>query len=74
MGYCLLIMLAGMGLHYVAFRCISGFPWEWWAEGKRGDEALCGQPAIRTTPVACTLVSLQLRIAQSRSLEHLLTY
>ncbi|XP_069421471.1 dnaJ homolog subfamily C member 4 [Ovis canadensis] len=23
LGYCLLIMLAGMGLHYVAFRCVS---------------------------------------------------
>lgn len=26
LGYCLLIMLAGMGLHYVAFRCLPAFP------------------------------------------------
>ncbi|XP_045412166.1 dnaJ homolog subfamily C member 4 isoform X2 [Lemur catta] len=26
-GYCLLLMLAGMGLHYVAFRCIPVLPW-----------------------------------------------
>lgn len=26
LGYCLLIMLAGMGLHYVAFRCFPAFP------------------------------------------------
>lgn len=25
LGYCLLIMLAGMGLHYAAFRCIPAF-------------------------------------------------
>lgn len=32
LGYCLLLMLAGMGLHYVAFRCLSILPGSW-AEG-----------------------------------------
>lgn len=26
LGYCLLLMLAGMGLHYAAFRCVPGLP------------------------------------------------
>lgn len=56
MGYCLLIMLAGMGLHYAAFRCIP-------AGGKgQGGKAQCGQPAI-PPPLSPAFVSLQLRIA-----------
>nr|XP_008507510.1 PREDICTED: dnaJ homolog subfamily C member 4 isoform X2 [Equus przewalskii] len=56
LGYCLLIMLAGMGLHYAAFRCVLAFPW---GVGGRdmGEGAQGGQLSIHTTPVAHTLSS-----------------
>lgn len=43
LGYCLLIMLAGMCLHYVAFRCASP-----WADGQRAGG--WAKPSVRHPP------------------------
>ena len=42
--------------------------------GRRAGEAQCGQPRKPPTPVACTSVPLQLRIARDRSPGPLLTW
>lgn len=48
LGYCLLIMLAGMGLHYVAFRCIPVSPGGGgqWARGEVKPRGASQTPAL----------------------------
>uniref|UniRef100_G1T965 DnaJ homolog subfamily C member 4 n=1 Tax=Oryctolagus cuniculus TaxID=9986 RepID=G1T965_RABIT len=66
LGYCLLLMLAGMGLHYAAFRCVPGLP----GVGQRAGEAQCGRRP--THPTAPSLVSPNGRLAGTRALGLLL--
>ena len=50
LGYCLLVMLAGMGVHYVAFRCIPAFP-EGGGQRARGEVKPSGASQTSTLPL-----------------------